>query len=139
VRAGTGSTSPDDYEAAGAVIDSVIVAVEQFPTSSYSDYARFALARAHVKGIGAALKPSVGTLIVRDDHRASAAALLDDVRSEDFAFRPNVLVLRLKLLDPEANGKRIKSIEDELNRRFPDALEWRAERARRELDGPAVP
>jgi hypothetical protein len=181
--------------------------LRRFPSSSYADYARFALARAQVMGVGlwmktdedrmaertngllrgipgpqltrafrdaffpgtelrgkraqavtgviesqsepeeqrqAALAKLLALCRVTKDDRIAAARLLEDIRGRDFPYRPNALIMLLRVLYGGEPGDmafrypprvpptldylgapaRIRRIREELDRDFPDSKEW---------------
>ena len=171
----------------------LIELVERFPNSSYADYARFAIARWHMMGVGWVMENREGgrkdvlkalrdvrqfrylprekqfegivrnfsfyhvhgrdkllTAIVNrildaGDHdlparrkailelvdfytvspeeRAAAVAEMELITNPDFPYRPNVLIAMRAALG-DTDPQRTAEIEEELNERFPDAIEW---------------
>jgi len=166
--------------------------VERYPKSSYADYARFAVARYHMLGVGwvmehrsggrrAALEvihklrwsrsaprerrfknlmstygqrapgrdkllaAIVNRILDAGDHdlparrkaileladfdvvsteeRAAAIAEMEQITNPDFPYRPNVLIAMRAALG-DTDPQRTAEIEEELNERFPDAVEW---------------
>jgi hypothetical protein len=69
-------------------------------------------------------------LVTTNEDNETAIELLDSIRSRDFAYRPNALILFRKIYG-DSNLKRTKAIEDELNTNWFDSLEWLEERSRR--------
>jgi hypothetical protein len=98
--------------------------IEQFPKSSYADYARFALARGYWRGIGVH-PPSrrVATALAADQLQKIVEnrwdATLKKVVPSRFAYLPNALIL-WKLAEPLGREDTLRR----LDRVFPDAAEW---------------
>jgi hypothetical protein len=92
--------------------------VRDYPKSSYTDYARFALARAYVGGtFDASTAP--------DTAKEAAIALLQKIDYKTFAHGPSALILWLKIA-PEKDRDRIRK---QLDTEFADSFEWLAEQA----------
>lgn len=98
--------------------------IERFPDSSYVPYARFALARAYMAGIGLnTTSRRVARAIIADEldaiikHRYDPEKKL--VLPDTFPFRPNALVV-LSSIDP-LEGEVARGY---LHTQHPDSLEW---------------
>jgi hypothetical protein len=98
--------------------------IEKFPQSSYIPYARFALARAYLHGIGLetassrmrrALAGDELAAVIKDYYDARAKQVLPD----NFPYRPNALVLLSKI-----DANETFSARSRLHRQHPDSLGW---------------
>lgn len=85
----------------------------RYPHSSYADYARFALARAYVKG------PNPNAEATRDEKRA-ALEQIKRIDLKTFPYAPSVLIFELGLAS-EARQDEINKI---LATEYRDAFEW---------------
>jgi WD40 repeat protein len=84
----------------------------RYPESSYTDYARFALARAQL---------AEGKIKEAIQH-------LENTSADFFPFRASALIL-LRRIYIQHEPSKVKLIEKELNARYSDAIEWRQELA----------
>jgi hypothetical protein len=115
-----------------------------------------AAAKASPERLDAIVQRLVGLSKVSNADRRKAVKLLEDIKSKDFAYRPNSLILLATALrgidpwmqvayerrwagetihrrpalslEPLDEPGRIQKIEDELNRDFPDSMEWLKDR-----------
>ncbi len=98
--------------------------VERYPESSYADYARFALARGYLRGIGIsphsqrvawALAADQLEKVIQDRYDPKVRKFLP----KDFAYMPNALIL-MRLVDLHAKEASLLRLHQE----YTDALEW---------------
>ena len=109
------------------VIPALKKIVERFPESSYVNYARFALARWHMKGLEITENAS-------EEGRAAALGHLERIDTRRFAYGPNTVITLLKVLSRSVRTSRqldrVRTLEKALQDEWADSVErldYRAE------------
>lgn len=105
--------SGDSYSIPEEVMRDVQEIVERYPKSSYADYARFALARSHVKGFTNAAN-------ALQANKALALAQLEKINTKSFPYGPEVLVFMKRIV---SFPQKPEDVHARLVVEFPDAHE----------------
>jgi hypothetical protein len=113
---------PDHYPKAD-VIPKLEMLLKEFPTSTYADYLRFALAKAYWANRAGINSDRVRTAMAADVLQEIVFTRSDAIRREHrhvyFPYQPRALLMLAKA-DPEYKRKVIRY----LCQYFPDSLEW---------------